>query len=76
VLVEEALDSCPLVVLRRFFRRANRYLAVYKHGATGVFAEFAVRKFASHRGVMKKDLDEAEAAWKAKKAKQEARVHR
>jgi hypothetical protein len=76
ILVAEALDACPLVVVRRFFRRAGRYLAVYKHGATGVFAEFAVRKFASHRGIMQKDIEEAQVAWEAKRAKQAAGMQR
>jgi hypothetical protein len=37
-----------------------------------VFAEFAVRKFASHRGIMQKDIEEAQMAWEAKRAKQAA----
>jgi hypothetical protein len=50
---------------------SNKYLTVYKHGATGVFADLAVHKFALHHGVMKKDIEDAQAAWEVKKAKLE-----
>ncbi len=65
-LTAEALRLCPLPTIRRFFRRADRYASVYRLGATGVLAEFAVKRFRSHRGVMAKDLDIAQAEWEAK----------
>jgi hypothetical protein len=43
-LVAEALRLCPLPTIRRFFRHADRYACVYRLGATGVIAEFAVKK--------------------------------
>lgn len=68
-LLDEALAACPLITIRRFFRRSGRYLSVYQQGATGYLAEFAVRKYASHRSVTRHDLDEAEKAWKLKQLK-------
>ena len=68
-LVQEALDSCPLPTIRRFFRRAFRYMSVYRLGATGVAAEYAVRKYRSHRSIQLKDLEVAEAERQAKLVK-------
>ncbi|EIW81271.1 hypothetical protein CONPUDRAFT_26680, partial [Coniophora puteana RWD-64-598 SS2] len=50
-LLLEALNSCPLITIRRFFRRVERYMDVYSLGATGMAAEYAVKKYKSHRGV-------------------------
>ncbi|KAJ6540915.1 hypothetical protein B0H10DRAFT_2245141 [Mycena sp. CBHHK59/15] len=50
-LVDEGLCLCPLPTIRRFYRRADRYASVYRLGATGPIAEFAVKKFRSHRGL-------------------------
>jgi hypothetical protein len=47
-------------VIRRFFRRASRYASVYRLGATGPLAEYAVKKFKSHRSVTQHDLTNAE----------------
>ncbi|KAJ7648975.1 hypothetical protein DFH06DRAFT_996741 [Mycena polygramma] len=66
-LLEEALHACPLPTIRRFFRRANRYASVYRLGATGPVAEFAVKKYRSHRGVQKRELDTVMAEWEQKK---------
>jgi len=63
-LIVEALDACPLITIRRFFRRVDRYMSVYRHGATGRLAEFAVKKYRSHRGITKEDLAVAEEAYK------------
>jgi hypothetical protein len=65
-LVPTSLDACPLPTIRRFFRRSERYMSVYSLGATGVAAEFAVKKYKSHRGVSQKDLDAAEEERTAK----------
>jgi hypothetical protein len=71
-LVAESLQLCPLPTIRRFFRRADRYASVYRLGATGPIAEFAVRKYRSHRGVQAKDLDVARAEWDKRKARMAA----
>jgi hypothetical protein len=65
-LIAEALRLCPLPTIRRFFRRANRYASVYRLGATGPIAEFAVKRFRSHRGVRARDMEVAQAEWEAK----------
>lgn len=36
-------------------------MSVYRQGATGLLAEFAVKQYKSHRGITTKDLAEAEA---------------
>jgi hypothetical protein len=59
-LFAQALDACPADVIRRFFRRADRYASVYQLGATGLLAEYAVKKYKSHRSVTQRDLLEAE----------------
>ncbi len=58
-LIEEALDACPLLTIRRFFRRVHRYASVYELDATGLLAEHAVKKYKSHRSITKADLTEA-----------------
>jgi hypothetical protein len=65
-LVPTSLDTCPLVTIRRFFRRSERYISVYSLGATGLAAEYAVKKYKSHRGVSQRDLDAAEEERMAK----------
>jgi hypothetical protein len=41
-------------------------MSVYKLGATGYVAEYAVKKYRSHCGVQQKELEIAEAEWKAR----------
>jgi hypothetical protein len=65
-LVPTSLNACPLVTIRRFFRRSERYISVYSLGATGIAAEYAVKKYKSHRGVSQRDLDAAEEEHMAK----------
>jgi hypothetical protein len=55
-LFADALDACPGDVIRRFFRRSNRYASVYQLGATGLLAEYAVKRYKSHRAVGESDL--------------------
>ncbi|KIO29457.1 hypothetical protein M407DRAFT_21355 [Tulasnella calospora MUT 4182] len=50
-LVPECLDACPLVTIRRFFRRSWRYADAYRNGLTGKMADFAVKKYTSHRRI-------------------------
>ncbi|KAJ7794205.1 hypothetical protein B0H14DRAFT_3888832 [Mycena olivaceomarginata] len=65
-LVDEGLQLCPLPTIRRFYRRAHRYGSVYRLGATGPIAEFAVKKYRSHRGVRATELVDATVEWKAR----------
>ena len=46
----------PLITIRRFFQRVYRYMSVYRAGATGLVAEYAVKKYRSHRSVTAADL--------------------
>jgi hypothetical protein len=67
---KEALDTCPVDVIRHFYRRTYWYMSVYRHGATGPLAEFAVKQYKSHRGITKADL----AAAEEKKATEDKKV--
>ncbi|CAG8718221.1 13358_t:CDS:2 [Rhizophagus irregularis] len=49
--VSLALASVPLTTIRRYARKAFRYMDVYRKGLTGKAAEFAVKKYRSHRRV-------------------------
>ncbi|KIJ43225.1 hypothetical protein M422DRAFT_253429 [Sphaerobolus stellatus SS14] len=50
VLVPEILDSCPTKTIRAFFRKAWRYMDAYhRKGLNAKQAEFAVKKYKSHR---------------------------
>ncbi|EJD34753.1 hypothetical protein AURDEDRAFT_75916, partial [Auricularia subglabra TFB-10046 SS5] len=55
-LVPESLDACPLSTIRCFFRRVQRYQDVYRLGQTGLIAEYAVKKYKSHRSITQADL--------------------
>ncbi|KAJ7312461.1 hypothetical protein DFH08DRAFT_822196 [Mycena albidolilacea] len=65
-LVDEGLWLCPLPTIHWFYRRAHRYGIVYRLGATGPIAEFAVKKYRSHRGVRATELVDATVEWKAR----------
>ena len=47
----EALDSCPIEVIRRFINRSWRFMSAYRTGLTGKAAAWAVKKQRSHRSV-------------------------
>ncbi|KAF8588139.1 hypothetical protein K439DRAFT_1658713 [Ramaria rubella] len=47
----EALDSCPVDVIRWFINRAWRFMSAYRIGLTGKAAAWAVRKQKGHRTV-------------------------
>jgi transposase len=49
--VPEALASVSLETMRRFHRRAMRYISAYEIGLNGKQAVYAVRKYRSHRRV-------------------------
>ncbi|EIM80914.1 uncharacterized protein STEHIDRAFT_67794 [Stereum hirsutum FP-91666 SS1] len=76
LLLHQALAACPRITIRRFFRRAQRYMSVYGLGATGLAAEYlqyAVKKYRSHRGVSQQDLDTANEERSARDAKLHSR---
>jgi len=47
----KGLDSVSLPTIRRFARKAFRYMDIYRKGLTGKAAEHAARKYRSHRRV-------------------------
>jgi len=49
--VPRALDSVNLITIRRFARKMWRYMDLYRHGFTGKLAEYAARKYKSHRRI-------------------------
>jgi len=60
--VPEALDQIPLALIRKFARKSARYMDAYRKGITGKAAEYAIRKYHSHRRVpmsIYNDLEEA-----------------
>jgi len=65
-LVPISLDTCPLVTIRCFFCCLECYISVYSLGATGLAAEYAVKKYKSHQGVSQWDLNAAEEKHMAK----------
>jgi len=50
-IVPEALDSVSLITIHRFAQKSWRYMDIYRKGITGKMAEFAVKKYKSHRRV-------------------------
>jgi len=56
--VPEALDSVPLITIRKFARKSWRYMDIYRKGITGKLAEFVVKKYRSHRRVPDEVYDE------------------
>lgn len=49
--VPEALASVDLKTIRRFARRAQRYMSAYRNDLTLKTAEYAVKKYKSHRRI-------------------------
>ena len=49
--VPRALDSVDLITIRRFARKTWRYMDLYRHGVTGKLAEYAAKKYISHRRI-------------------------
>ena len=47
----EALDSCPIEVIRWFINRSWRFMSAYRTGLTGKAAAWAVKKQRSHCSV-------------------------
>ena len=50
-IVPEALASVDLLTIQRFARRAQRYMSAYRRGLTLKAAEYAVKKYKSHRKI-------------------------
>ena len=47
--VPESLESVPLITIRRFSRKCWSYMDLYRKGINGKLAEYAVKKYKSHR---------------------------
>jgi hypothetical protein len=59
-VVPRALESVEVLTIRKFARRAQRYMDAYRKGLTQAQAEFAVKTYRSHRripDVVSKDAD-------------------
>ena len=50
-IVPKALDSVSLITIRKFARKSWRYMDIYRKAISGKLAEFAVKKYKSHRRV-------------------------
>ncbi|KZT03152.1 uncharacterized protein LAESUDRAFT_738373 [Laetiporus sulphureus 93-53] len=48
-LVPQILDACSVKTIRAFFRKAWHYMDAYRKGLNAKQAEFAVKKYRSHR---------------------------
>src|SRR5271155_4313719 len=46
---ENALNTCPVEVIRRFINRSWRWMSAYRMGLTGKAAQWAIRKQKGHR---------------------------
>ena len=49
--VPKALDSVPLITIRKYAQKSWRYMDIYRKGITGKMAEFAAKKYKSHHCV-------------------------
>ena len=47
--VPAGLNSVNVITIRKFARKAWRYMDLYKNGITGKLAEYAAKKYKSHR---------------------------
>ena len=47
--VPAALESVNIITIRKFARKAWRYMDLYRKGITGKLAEYAAKKYKSHR---------------------------
>lgn len=54
--VPRALDSVNIITIRKFARKSWRYMELYREGLTGKLAEYACKKFKSHRRIPKNEL--------------------
>ncbi len=56
--VPVALDSVTLPVIRRFARKTQQYMGLYRRGADGPFAEFVALRYKSHRSISREQYNE------------------
>ena len=56
--VPVALDSAPLLFMRRAYTKCTRYIDAYRVGLTPLQVEYAVRKYKSHRSIPPEYLKE------------------
>ena len=56
--VPRALDSVSLITILRFARKMWQYMDLYWHGFTGKLAEYAARKYKSHRRILEHAWEE------------------
>ena len=54
--VPQALDSVNITTIRKYARKSWRYMQLYREGLTGKLAEYACKKFKSHRRIPQDDL--------------------
>lgn len=60
--VLQALDSVPLVSMRRFFTRSMRFADAYRKGLTGEQASWAAKQYRGHRVIGANVFDKLTAA--------------
>ena len=48
-VIPEVLNSIPITTIRKFARKSWRYMDAYDKGLEGRMAEWAVKKYKSHR---------------------------
>ena len=56
--VPQSLDSVLLVTIRRFARKAWRYMDLYQKDIGEKLAEYAVKKYKSHRRILDEVIEE------------------
>ncbi|UZN99437.1 uncharacterized protein OCT59_000708 [Rhizophagus irregularis] len=57
-IVPQSLESVSLITIRRFARKAWRYMSLYQKGIGGKLAEYAVKKYRSHRRIPDEVIEE------------------
>ena len=57
-IIPAVLESVDIITIRRFARKAWRYMDLYRKRITGKLAEYAARKYKSHRCIPEYVLSE------------------
>jgi len=57
-IVPQSLESVSLITIRRFARKAWCYIDLYQKGISEKLAEYAVKKYRSHRRISDKIIEE------------------
>ncbi|KAI3648086.1 hypothetical protein MP228_005940 [Amoeboaphelidium protococcarum] len=68
-----SLDRIPLDTIQKYFMRCLRYCDAYRLGLHGKLAEFAVKRYSSHRRIPDYVLQDLEASYEAEKQRRAAR---